>query len=212
MAAREGGLRSPGPVTQLQIIKVQCELCKVKINATSYKRHMKTQHDLGQGKKWQCQLCFKILESKARLNGHEKTHNNQAKEKEFQCDKCSYASSNKNYLRDHKRRIHTAQEGLWMCFKDKCQTKPKSFLNNDLLSKHQNTHNDLPCPKCPKRFGAKRNMKKHMAIKHREDKEVNENRASVTVNIAHLDLPSVDVGDLLTIPVTVDSLPIDPFA
>ena len=51
-----------------------------------------------------------------------------------------------------------------------------------------------------------------MAIKHREDKEVNENRASVTVNIAHLDLPSVDVGDLLTIPVTVDPLPIDPFA
>ena len=55
-------------------------------------------------------------------------------------------------------------------------------------------------------------MKKHMAIKHREDKEVNENRASVTVNIAHLDLPSVDVRDLLAIPLTVDPLPIDPFA
>ena len=51
-----------------------------------------------------------------------------------------------------------------------------------------------------------------MAIKHREDKEVNENRASVTINIAHLYLPSVDVGDLLAIPVTVDPLPIDPFA
>ena len=71
MAAREGGLRSPGPVTQLQIIKVQCELCKVKINATSYKRHMKTQHDLGQGKKWQGQLCPKILESKARFKFQE---------------------------------------------------------------------------------------------------------------------------------------------
>ena len=92
MAAREGALRSPGPVPQLQIIKVQCELCKVKINATSYKRHMKTQHDLGQVKKWQCRLCLKILESKARLNGHEKSHNNQAKEKEFQCDKCIYAT------------------------------------------------------------------------------------------------------------------------
>ena len=96
-----------------------------------------------------------------------------------------------------------------MCFKDRCQTKPKSFLNNDLLSKHAQRS---PMPKCPKRFGAKRNMMKHMAIKHREDKEVNENRASVTVNIAHLDLPSVDVGDLLAIPVTVDPLPIDPFA
>ena len=91
--------------------------------------------------------------------------------------------------------------------------KPKSFLNSDLLSKHQKTHNDLLCPKCPKRFGAKRNMMKHMASKHREDKEVNENReTSVTVNIAHLDLPSVDVGDLLAIPVTVDPLTIDPFA
>ena len=56
-----------------------------------------------------------------------------------------------------------------MCFKDKCQVKPKSFLNNDLLSKHQNTHNDLPLQKCPKHFGAKRNMMKHMATKHRED-------------------------------------------
>ena len=67
-------------------------------------------------------------------------------------------------------------------------------------------------PKVPQTFQLKRNMKKHMAIKHREEKEVNENRASVTVNIAHLDLPSVNVGDLLAIPVTVDPLPIDPFA
>ena len=50
------------------------------------------------------------------------------------------------------------------------------------------------------------------APKETEDKEVNENRPSVTVNIAHHGLPSVDVGDLLTIPVTVDPLPIDPFA
>ena len=71
MAAREGALHSPGPVSQLQIIKVQCELCKVKIKANSYKRHMKTQHDLGQGKKWQCQLCPKILESKARFKFQE---------------------------------------------------------------------------------------------------------------------------------------------
>ena len=49
-----------------------------------------------------------------------------------------------------------------------------------------------------------------MVIKHREDKEVNENRASVTVNIAHLDLPSVDVRDLLAIPLIANPLPIDP--
>ena len=54
---------------------------------------------------------------------------------------------------------------------------------------------------------------KHMATKHREDTEVNENQETlVTVNIAHLDLPSVDVRDLLAIPLTVDPLPIDPFA
>ena len=52
---------------------------------------------------------------------------------------------------------------------------------------------------------------KHMATKHREDKEVNENcETSVNVNIAHLDLPSVDVRDLLAIPLTVNPLPIDP--
>ena len=51
---------------------------------------------------------------------------------------------------------------------------------------------------------------KHIATKHREDTEVNENRkTSVTVNIAHLHLPSVDVRDLLAIPLTVNPLPID---
>ena len=52
---------------------------------------------------------------------------------------------------------------------------------------------------------------KHMATKHKEDKEVNENReTSVTVNIAHLDLPSVDVRDLLAIPLIANPLPTDP--
>ena len=52
---------------------------------------------------------------------------------------------------------------------------------------------------------------KHMATKHKEDTGVNENReTSVTVNIAHLDLPSVNVRDLLAIPLTVNPLPIDP--
>ena len=70
---------------------------------------------------------------------------------------------------DMKRKMHSVQEGLWVCFQDKCEMKPKSFLNNDLLSKHQSTQNNLPLRKCPKHFGAKRNMMKHMATKHRED-------------------------------------------
>ena len=54
-------------------------------------------------------------------------------------------------------------------------------------------------------------MIKHTSTNHREDTEVNENQETlVTVNIAHLVLPSVDVGDLLAIPLTVDPLPIDP--
>ena len=42
---------------------------------------------------------------------------------------------------------------------------------------------------------------KHMVTKHREDTGVNENcETTFTVNIAHLDLPGVNVGDLLAIP------------
>ena len=92
----------------------------------------------------------------------------------------------------------------------------QNLANNGLLTKHQNTHNDLPCEKCPKHFGAKRNMKKHMANVHKDDKEVSEKgETPKSVNIAHLGLTNVDVGDLLVMPLqalpSVDPLPVDPF-
>ena len=144
----------------------------------------------------------------------EQAHEKQSAEKQFKCNECTYASSNKGYLRDHSRRLHSAKEGLFVCFKGKCEFKAKSFVNNGLLTKHQNTHNDLPCEKCPKHFGAKRNMKKHMANVHRDDKEVS-TKNTKSVNIAHLGLTNVDVGDLLAMPLqalpSVDPLPVDPF-
>ena len=65
------------------------------------------------------------------------------------------------------------------------------------------------CQKCPKHFGAKRNMLKHMATGHKYDTKVKENcKTTVSVNIDNLDLPSVNVRPLLAIP--EDPLPNDP--
>ena len=59
-------------------------------------------------------------------------------------------------------------------------------------------------------------MKKHMANVHKDDKEVSKTGETTnSVNIAHLGLTNVDVGDLLVMPLqalpSVDPLPVDPF-
>ena len=76
----------------------------------------------------------------------------------------------------------------------------KNSYRQQELSERSQAQNAF-CQKCPKHFGAKRNMLKHMATGHKYDTKVKENcKTTVSVNIANLDLPSVTVGDLLAIP------------
>ena len=126
--------RSPGPVTRLQLDrKIKCDVCEALIVPTSYKRHKKTIHnDNSLGKQWKCNQCQKNLQSKSRLAQHEKSHRSTELDQggNFSCNKCKYVTENRNYLRDHKRRMHLIQDGVWICVKGKCELQPKSFTNS----------------------------------------------------------------------------------
>ena len=208
--------RSPGPVTRLQLDrKIKCDVCEALIVPTSYKRHKKTIHnDNSLGKQWKCNQCQKNLQSKSRLAQHEKSHRSTELDQggNFSCNECKFVTENRNYLRDHKRRMHLIQDGIWLCVKGKCELQPKSFTNSYKLQKHQGIHADVLCEKCEKPFGTKRSLQRHIKAKHQEahigenqgDEEVEE--VTVSTNIDHLD--SVDVGDLVVIP--FDPLTEDP--
>ena len=65
--------------------------------------------------------------------------------------------------------MHTAsaRPGQWMCFVGACQEKPRSFLNHHQQEKHQQDHANVNCPECNQLFSAKRNLKRHVRIKHK---------------------------------------------
>ena len=104
---------------------------------------------------------------------------------------------------------------LWQSQKHSENDKPKSFINNQLLSKHQVNHENFPCAKCQKNFGAKRNLLRHQKTVHKasEDEEnaaknLEEPQNNIGLNIVNMDLNSVDLSDLLVMP--LDPLPLDP--
>ena len=75
----------------------------------------------------------------------------------FSCNECKYVTENRNYLRDHKRRMHLIQDGIWLCVKGKCELQPKSFTNSYKLQKHQGIHADVLCEK---------RLQRHINAKH----------------------------------------------
>lgn len=48
----------------------------------------------------------------------------------FSCAECNYKSNSKVYLSFHKKRMHTARPGLWMCMAGACKEKLRSFWTN----------------------------------------------------------------------------------
>ena len=72
----------------------------------------------------------------------------------------------KAYLSFHKKRMHTARPGLWMCMAGACKEKPRSFLNQHQHQKHQQDHANVNCSVCNKLFSAKCNLKRYMKTLH----------------------------------------------
>ena len=83
------------------------------------------------GKQIQCPECEKLFQSKDRLIMHlAKSHALSTPDYTmFSCAECNYKSNSKAYLSFHKKRMHTARPGLWMCMAGACKEKPLSLIH-----------------------------------------------------------------------------------
>ena len=141
-----------------------------------------------------CDKCPYEASTKSNLNRHQKSaHKEEPKDNNFSCGECKYVTGNKNYLKYHIRFMHTSKEGMWICMKGTCEHKPKQFINDKLLNKHQKIHGDHACSECEKKFGTKRSLKRHQKKIHKRSSDENDisensNETQNDVNLKLLDL------------------------
>ncbi|XP_062712686.1 zinc finger protein 624 [Aedes albopictus] len=122
----------------------------------------------------ECEICYKIMHSRMRLNSHMK---NVHGPKRFKCVTCEVTFPQPHHLKLHfqtKRHVRKMQDSEvqkesvsnseFQC--DKCQ---ESFSKKVQLYNHCCTIDELikhPCPKCQKLFASRYDMYKHIAADH----------------------------------------------
>ena len=125
-----------------------------------------------------CLVCDKIFKFKEKYKRHTQTHlakeeNSSlkkivtSKQNTFMCDKCEYSCTSQSSLHIHIQRLHI-QLKYMACEFLNCK---RSFKTKDYLKFHEkNFHGKIKirCNECPKTFGSKYKLKKHMNQIHRE--------------------------------------------
>ena len=171
----------------------KCDMCDY---AGAFKallsQHMRNKHAL-KGNEFTCEVCNKILASKASLANHRLIHSNQ---KLFKCDQCEYSTNTGDQLRNHSIQIHiNAREQKCdecgkafnlkitlnrhiakvhkkeSCKEFKCDNCDFSTIHDSSLKRHKKSHHedktdDTKCGICNSIFKAKASLKSHMKRKH----------------------------------------------
>ncbi|CAL8098744.1 unnamed protein product [Orchesella dallaii] len=154
-----------------------CEICGRRCTSTSsFKIHVR--RHLGE-KSHQCNICDKKFVTRRELKFHENS---------FQCPHCATKLCSSTQLKDHITKFHSGEGRQYVCpcgakFPKKylleshlagfhhgeriykCEICPKTYTNEDNLSRHKFTHlnkRELKCDLCLKAFMFKDQLVKHL--------------------------------------------------
>ena len=166
-----------------------CHICGKVINGRNrFYKHV-LQH---KPKSVQCEVCKKMLKSKATLNNHMKRH---AGVKTFICETCSANFFTRGELCNHRKKVHFKKKifkcdlceytaytaGLLRTHKSRhthnnvaCLICGMFLENAEKLAIHQKRHADknFSCTDCDKSFFRRDSLRRHIIKKHGEPKKV----------------------------------------
>lgn len=142
--------------------KYVCDDCGKSCSSTSnLNQHRRTKH-LGIFK-YNCTKCSFKTDSSQKFDTHKVTKHKSKVKKTFTCRHCKKRFRGGDLLRKHIKRGTCVLKKNFQC--DTCFNwyKTKDFLDFHVKSEHLKTIPKHKCPKCPKVFGLKCNLKQHMA-------------------------------------------------
>ncbi|XP_044742579.1 gastrula zinc finger protein XlCGF57.1-like [Chrysoperla carnea] len=123
-------------------------------------RHINLKHNnLGEIKKYYCNLCNKALGSKGSLTNH--MINIHSEIRKSDCPICGKTYKSQNGVKLHIQSVHKNERPHI------CQTCNKAFHTKKILEKHIRTHTGerpFSCTICSKAFGFKEVLKTHMKV------------------------------------------------
>ncbi|XP_060068747.1 uncharacterized protein LOC132548867 [Ylistrum balloti] len=131
-----------------------CNVCGVGFRKSGHLINHSRRHT-GE-KPFACTLCNNAFGQLGTLKRHMRIHTG---EKPYECPTCKKRFSQLSYMKVH-RRSHTGERPF------KCDVCDHSFLQSGDLKKHKlrkhNAKKELSCPHCPKKFGDKVDIKRHI--------------------------------------------------
>ena len=110
-------------------------------------------------KKWICDICDKLFDSKNRLDSHSIWHQSP----KWNCSKCDKAFQTNQKLGLHFEAMHTERK-----LKFHCDICGKSFVGKQGFTRHQGMHIDgqHQCGQCENKYANKYALKKHFIANH----------------------------------------------
>ncbi|XP_030024554.2 zinc finger protein 28 [Manduca sexta] len=136
--------------------QVQCEVCKKTLKSKQYlKQHMKRHSNI---KAYACEVCASTFYTSADLANHKRSLHN--KEKKYKCEKCNYLSYRACTIKKHLAKHTATNIPCLIC---------GMFVDNaEEFVVHQRRHFDkkYECPHCNSKFYSKKNLGRHVRVKH----------------------------------------------
>ena len=155
--------------------KLQCKICEASLStAQALKRHVATAHSTNVEieKLHMCDICEFSSKTYAELMRH--NLNIHLKQKRFQCSECKKRFGTELLRNKHASEVHGNKEDIkiFQCTKCEYSTKHQGSLTNHFRVIHLKVI-DYKCDICQRTFGFKPNLRRHMALVHKDLSQAN---------------------------------------